>query len=34
MIQTIIDPGFWGRKFKTSKNDADYITTLLEEVGL
>jgi hypothetical protein len=34
MIQSIIDPGFWMRKLKTSKDDADYISTLLEEVGL
>lgn len=34
MIGTIIDPGFWMRKFKTNDEDVKYIRSLLEQVGL
>jgi hypothetical protein len=34
MIQNIIDPGFWMRKFKKSEDDVTYIKNLLEQAGL
>lgn len=34
VIGSIIDPGLWMKKFKTSKADVDYIKTLLTQSGL
>lgn len=34
MIGSIIDPGFWMRKFKKSTDDVDYIKDLLSQAGL
>lgn len=34
MIQNIIDPGFWMRKFKKSNDDVDYIRNLLGQLRL
>lgn len=34
MIGTIIDPGFWMKKFKRSDEDVTYIRDLLEQAGL
>lgn len=34
IVGSIIDPGFWMRKFKNSDDDVDYIKSLLEQAGL
>lgn len=34
MIASVIDPGFWMRKFKKADDDVEYIRTLLEQAGL
>jgi len=34
MIGSVIDPGFWMKKFKKAEEDVDYIRTLLEQAGL
>ena len=34
IIENIIEPGFWMRKFKKLPDDVDYIRNLLESAGL
>lgn len=34
MIASVIDPGFWMRKFKKAEDDVEYIRTLLEQSGI
>jgi hypothetical protein len=34
MIGSIIDPGFWMKKFKKNDEDVEYIKNLLEQAGL
>jgi hypothetical protein len=34
MINEIIEPGFWMKKFKKASDDVDYIKNLLEQAGL
>jgi hypothetical protein len=34
MIKSMIDPGYWMRKFKKSDDDVEYIKSLLEQAGL
>jgi len=34
MIGSIIDPGFWSKKFKKNSDDVEYIQSLLEQAGI
>lgn len=34
MIGSVIDPGFWMKKFKKADEDVEYIRTILEQAGL
>jgi hypothetical protein len=34
MIGSIIDPGFWSKKFKKNTDDVEYIQSILEQAGI
>ena len=34
MIGSIIDPGFWMKRFKNNNDDVEFIRSLLEQAGL